>query len=133
MVRADVGDAQLRRLLLFAALALVGCGFEPTDDTPFTPPASYRALFDSAEACSGRHGDFRQLRFFTLPGWSFQSPAGPAAGYTQGTTIWIAENWVNNNMVVKHEMIHALGVHHHPYHPFVDPCHATWASYREAE
>jgi hypothetical protein len=48
---------------------------------------------------------------------------------TRGHTILLVERYVERPMVVKHEMIHALGVKDHPARPFADPCHATWATY----
>jgi hypothetical protein len=39
----------------------------------------------------------------------------------------LADRYVEHPMVVKPEMIHALGVKDHPARPFADPCHATWA------
>lgn len=119
-------------LASLVALFLTSCAFEPAEDRPFTPPASYRAVFDSAQACTGRAGDFDYLRFFTMPGVSFESPnGGQVAAFTQGHTIWIAEAYTNHPLVVKHEMIHALGFPSgHPADPFESPCHATWSTYR---
>jgi len=114
-------------------MAVTGCAFEPENDTPFSPPPGYHEIWAAAQACTGRRGDFNDLRFFTVPGWSFDTPNGPAAATTAGHNIYIAEHWIANRMVVKHEMIHALGIHGHPYHPFVEPCHATWDSAKEDE
>ena len=111
-------------------LLLAGCAFAPEDAQPFTPPAVYRAVWDSAQACTGRRGDFGQLRFFLVPGPYFDGPKGePDAGYTVGHDIYLAEAYLMHPMVVKHEMIHALGVHKHPTRPFDEPCHARWESY----
>jgi len=117
---------------LLVLAACVGCAFEPEGAEPFTPPASYRVVWDSAQACTGRHGRFGALRFFVVPGDGFDTPDGREAGRTSGTTIYLSEAYVDHPMVVKHEMIHALGVHHHPAIPFETPCHATWASYHAA-
>ena len=112
------------RLYLVTLLALAACNLAPEDAVPYTPPASYRVLWDSAQACTGRSGDYDELRFFTTPGHAID---GSYAAKTFGTTIYIAEDWVASDLVVKHEMIHALGVSGHPYHPFDDPCRAMWA------
>ena len=128
---------------VLAGLLLAGCNsilgsFAPGDAAEFTPPASYRAMWDSAQACTGRRGDFAKLRFYVVPGREVDPAATArtkpwaliAAG---GATIVIAEDYRLHPMVVKHEMIHALGVGFdgppHPAHPFVDPCHATWRSF----
>ena len=109
-----------------ALLLLAGCtAFEPNTTAPIRPTPEYRALWDSAQACTGLHGDFSQLRFFVVPA----ADMGDLAGHTEGRDIYLREGWEQNTLVVKHEMIHALGIHHHhPYHPFVNPCHATWES-----
>ena len=115
--------AFLATSLLFAA-----CAFAPEEAVPFTPPPEYRTIWDSAQACSGRHGDYDRLVFMLVPD-AFDCPSGTCAGHTTGKTIYLAAGYTDHPMVVKHEMIHALGVSSHPYHPFVDPCHATWESY----
>jgi len=116
---------------IWLAVLLTGCAFMPEDAVPFEPPALYHDLWDSAQACTGRRGDFSQLRFFVVEGISFDTPQGPATGWTEGTTITLASEWVDHPLVVKHELIHALGIDGHPYVPFVDPCHATWDSWEE--
>lgn len=108
-----------------ALLLLAGCStFGPPDATQIDPPASWRTVWDSAQACSGLHGRFDDLRFYVVP----KGEMPGVAGHTEGHDIYLREDWQESDFVVKHEMIHALGVHHHPYHPFVDPCHATWES-----
>jgi hypothetical protein len=114
---------------LFLTL-LMGCSssFEVTGLVRIQPPYSYRAVWDSAQACTGRHGRFEDLDFFV--GESLHSDQGSLAGHTSGHRIYIAAGFERNPLVVKHEMIHALGVNNHPLHPFVVPCRATWESYR---
>lgn len=117
------------KALLVGFLVLAGCAaFEPTGRQPFDPPASYRVMWDSVSACTGvPHYNFERLHFYVVPGvWNFPTPHEQhAAGYTQGQDITIAEYYLYNPIVVKHEMIHALiGRGDHPYIPFVMPCAA---------
>lgn len=124
-------------VLAFLVALLTGCAFEPEGAVPLTPPPEYRAIWDSAQACTGLHGDFDRLRFFTVEGEVFKGADGPATGTTVGRTIYLASHYADPSdsagaMVIKHEMIHALGVHGHPDHPFVSPCRATWGSYADA-
>ena len=117
---------------VFAVLLLLtqaGCAFEPSADRTLVPPESYREVWAEAQACTGRTGRFDDLHFFVVEGSRFEGPHGPALGYTRGKTIWIAERWIDHPMVVKHEMIHALGVDNHPRVPFAEPCKATWESW----
>lgn len=110
---------------LVGALAiLTGCAFEPTQDTPLTPRPWFRAQWDTAQTCTGLRGRYEDLRFWSVP------DLGGKAAKTFGKDIYIAEGYEKYPLVVKHEMIHALGIHDHPYHPFVDPCKATWESAR---
>jgi hypothetical protein len=109
-----------------ALLLLAGCAFEPPSGERFAPPAEYRAWWDSAQACSGRQGRFDELHFLVVEGYSFDCPGGECAGYTKGQTITLASEWTGTELVVKHEMIHALGVDGHPDVPFVTPCRAVW-------
>jgi hypothetical protein len=111
------------------ALLLGGCAsFEPEGATPFAPPASYRAVWTEAQACTGRRRDFNQLRFWWVPGESFEREGRPLAGYADRPNIYLAEIYRDHPMVVKHEMIHVLGVGGgHP--PVFEQCKATWATW----
>ena len=114
-------------LYVLAALALLaGCSFEPDNPTPLEERPWFRAQWDTAQACTGHHARYEDLRFYSVP----EIDGGKKAGRTIGKDIYIAEGYEKYPLVIKHEMIHALGIHHHPYHPFVDPCKATWESAR---
>ncbi len=115
--------------LLTAALALLtGCALEPNSDTPLAPKPWFRAQWDTAQACTGRHGRYEDLRFWQVD----ELDGGTKAAKTFGKDIYVAKGYEKYPLVIKHEMIHALGIHDHPFHPFVDPCHATWESARYA-
>jgi hypothetical protein len=120
--------------LLWAAgllLALSGCGFDPEGDTPLDPPPIYREWFAKTEACSGRIGNFDRLSWSVVDGYSFPCSSGECAGHWQTNHhIFLAGDWVMDEMVVRHEMLHDLiGRPGHPDPPFGDGCPLTWASW----
>lgn len=118
----------MRRLPVL--LLLGSCAFAPPPDgEPFTPPAEYRAIWDSAQACSGLQGDFDEIRFYVVPGDGFECRSGMCAGHYRDGNIYLAEAWTMSAWVVKHEMIHALGIAEHPDVPFKTPCNATWDTF----
>lgn len=120
--------------LIWAAgllLALTGCGFDPDGDVPLDPPLIYREWFAKTEACSGRTGDFDRLRWSVIDGYSFPCSSGQCAGHWRTDhQIFLASEWVMDEMVVRHEMLHdLLGRTGHPDPPFGDGCPLTWASW----
>jgi hypothetical protein len=112
-------------------LALTGCGFDPEGDLPLDPPAIYREWFAKTEACSGRTGDFDRLRWSVVEGRSFPCSSGQCAGHWRTNHhIFLAGDWVMDEMVVRHEMLHdLLGRTGHPDPPFGVGCPLTWASW----
>jgi hypothetical protein len=112
-------------------LGLTGCGFDPEGDVPLTPPAIYREWFAKTEACSGRTGNFERLRWSVIEGYSFPCSSGQCAGHWRTSHhIFLAGDWVMDEMVVRHEMLHdILGRTGHPDPPFGAGCPLTWASW----
>src|SRR5260221_14753061 len=98
--------------LLIAALCTISIGcnsFEPEGDTPFQPPAVYREWWAKTQACSGRKADFNRIRWALVPGNSFPCKSGQCVGHWESNgEIWIASDWKDNEMVVRHEILHAL-------------------------
>jgi hypothetical protein len=120
----------------WAALGvLLGCAAEPTAPNAherFDPPAEYRAWFASTEACSGLVGDYERLRFYRVPGSEFGCPSGTCvARWTDDHRIFVAEAFLDDEMVLRHEMLHDLiGQPGHPDPPFGESgCGLTWASW----
>jgi hypothetical protein len=95
----------------------------------------YQTWWAKTEACSGLHGEYSSLRFYQVPGVStFSSTVGTVVGlWTQDgreNRITVAGDYLNNELVVRHEMLHALLERTgHPHEYFVDKCGLTWASW----
>lgn len=118
----------MKQVALPALLLLSACMFEPPAGAQLIePPAEWRAVWETAQACSGLEGDFSELHFYVVPVADMPTKAGE----TRGHDIYIREDW-QIPFVVKHEMIHALGIHDHPRIPFATPCHATWETMNDA-
>jgi hypothetical protein len=98
-------------------------------------PPQYQSWWAETEACSGLQGAFGRIAWFVVPGVSvFATPQGPEVGRWSrggdGTEIVIAGEYVGNELVVRHEMLHALlDRRDHPPEYFVDRCHLTWESW----
>ncbi len=116
----------MRYALLFLVL---GCSsFDPTEVAAvrFIPPASYRMEWGIAEQCSGRQGDLRDVVFYVVPdSEAFETPKGRVLGNynSHRHEITIAGGVLNDPFVVRHEMVHALGIQSHKNRAFRD-CHA---------
>jgi hypothetical protein len=117
------------KIAAIAAMVFATCAFAPEGAVPFAPPMSYRAQWDSAQACSGKTGDFDRLKFYVIPGMDFPCPTGRCIGeWSPPHHISIAENWQNINWVVRHEMLHDLVGKHYPGDTLLwgVKCKATW-------
>ena len=122
----------LRWLLLASVLGCAADAAAPEVYERFDPPAEYRAWFTSTEACSGLSGEFDRLRFYRVPGAEFPCPSGTCvARWTDDHHIYVAENYLTDEMVVRHEMLHDLiGQPGHPDPPFgPSGCGLTWNSW----
>jgi hypothetical protein len=129
---------------LLAVLLLAACGpdgFEPGGDLGalrFDPPPSYREMWTRAQACSGVRGHFDRIRWWVVPGvdafeYNADEPYADGLWDSDGN-ITLAGGVLSHPMVVRHEMLHALGFGlDHPAVPFRDPCRATWDSWDRTE
>ncbi len=119
-----------------ALAAVVGCAAEATAPAArerFEPPLVYRTWFQSTEACSGLAGEFDRLRFYRVPGNEFECPSGICvARWTDAHEIYVAEAFVLDELVLRHEMLHDLiGQAGHPDPPFGEAgCGLTWDSWQ---
>ena len=122
----------LRAGFVVASLLLpAGCGFEPAGDVPMKVPTLYRTWWARTEACSGRTGDFDRVQWFVVDGPGFACPGGTCAGHWESShRIYLAGDYRNSEMVVRHEMLHELlGRPGHPDPPFGAECPLTWSSW----
>lgn len=107
----------------------------PDNAVAFLPPAEYQAWWAMTETCSARQGDPGRIAWFVVPNVAaFMTSRGQkAAGWSRGTDgsrIVIAGAYQDSQMVVRHEMLHALlDRGDHPPEYFVNRCHLTWNSW----
>jgi len=125
-----------------AFVALLSCDMTgPTVPLPggamrLAVPAEYQAWWTRTEACSGITGTLDDIRWYVVPdATGFPTSAGPEVGRwshgSNGVEIVLAGAYQDHEMVVRHEMLHALlGQSGHPTEFFVDRCHLTWDSWR---
>lgn len=131
----------MRSMTVAPLLALAACSFEPSElgAVRFDPPPSYRAMWARAESCTGRAGDFDRIQWWVVPGvelfeYDPQQPRSDGLYHSGGPSITLAGGVLSHPMVVRHEMLHALGFgSDHPTVPFRDPCRATWGSWDTTE
>lgn len=130
------------RLAIVAVLGLVSAcdAFSPTElgAVRFTPPPSYRAAWLEAQSCTGRHRDFDQIEWWVVP--NVTSFDDDNEGWVMGSyndrhgRITIAGDYLSHPMVVRHEMIHALGFQRsHPHNQIFSHCKAMWGTWDQTE
>jgi hypothetical protein len=107
----------------------------PDNAVSFVPPAEYQAWWALTEACSGRQGHPEGIRWYVVPDVAgFMTSQGEKAARwsrgTDGSRIVIAGAYMGAQLVVRHEMLHALlDRGDHPPEYFVERCHLTWESW----
>ena len=125
---------------LAVALSAAACSTEPSTvqvagSEAVTALEQYRSWWTATEQCSGLTGDFSKLEFYQVPGVStFSSPVGTVVGLWNhagsANRITLAGNYLDNELVVRHEMLHALLERDgHPVEYFVTRCGLTWDSW----
>ena len=126
VVLVSLGDVHTSRPL--AAL--------PSNAVAFNPPAAYLEWWARTVACSKlRGGSLQSIAWFVVPGAAtFQTTAGARVARwsrgNDGTRIVVAGEYLSDEMVIRHEMLHALlDRPDHPPEYFVDRCHLTWESW----
>ena len=125
--------------MLGVLVGVAGCGTEPTPlpagAEALTALPDYQTWWTRTEQCSGLSGDFHALKFYQVPGVStFPSAVGTVVGLWakdgRANQITLAGNYLDNELVVRHEMLHALLEREgHPTEYFVTKCALTWASW----
>ena len=105
----------------------------PTGAQPVEAPVEYAAWWSATESCSQLSGSYDRVEWYVVPGVSsFPTEVGEKVGLwiRSGSRrqIVIAERYLEHEMVVRHEMLHALmkrGTH--PSQMFVGACHLASA------
>ena len=121
----------LRSPLLVLATLLAACGFDPAGSQAWEPPEVYRTWWAATEACSGLSGSFDRIEWMIVPGESFECASGQCVGHwARDHKIFLASNWKDHEMVVRHEMLHELMRRSgHPNPPFGNGCPLTWETW----
>jgi hypothetical protein len=117
-----------RTILVAYAAFLAACGFDLAGSQPWEPPAVYQEWWGKTEACSGLSGNFDRVDWMIVPGPSFRCSSGNCVGHWGPEhKIFIASDWAQHEMVVRHEMLHELMRRSgHPSPPFGTGCPLTW-------
>lgn len=86
-------------------------------------PAVYSRWWRMVEGCSGRARDIESIRWYRIPGSSFNVGGQEAAGEWKADRIIVAGDAVHEGQVVRHEMLHALlATTRHPRTAFLGSC-----------
>lgn len=135
-----------RRLLPVLAvwLGAASCaGLEPSAPPEgavlMTAPAEYATWYAKTEACAEMRGALGGIEWYVVPDVAtFETSIGEKVGLWERvgnvSRITIAGDYVGNEMVVRHEMLHDLLERTgHPPEYFVTRCHLTWDSWNAGE
>lgn len=121
----------LRSLVAVLVLSTAGgCRYAPDGAAPLDVPEAYRHWWAQMEECAQRVAPFDRVRFWVVRGDEFPCPKGPCAGHWRSPhDVYIAETWVHNETLVKHEMLHdLLGSGEHPATYFGPAaCNVVWS------
>jgi hypothetical protein len=128
-----------RRFVPALAIWLVAAsctGLEPSalpdGAVPMAAPAEYSEWYARTEACAELRGALEGIEWYVVPDVAtFETDIGEGGPQTgrQRLRITIAGDYVGNEMVVRHEMLHDLLERSgHPTECFVNRCHLTWES-----
>jgi hypothetical protein len=103
-----------------------------------SPPPYYREWWARTAACSGLAGDFTAVEWYVVPGAPvFETEDGPKVGLwthsSAGQRIVVAGEYAGHELVVRHEMLHALlDRGGHPPEYFRERCRLTWETWAGA-
>jgi hypothetical protein len=107
----------------------------PENAQQILPPVEYEGWWNTTETCSGLDGSFGEIEWYVVPGANtIPTESGPRVGVwsrsSAGTRIVLAGNYAGSELVVRHEMLHALlGRGGHPPEYFENRCRLTWETW----
>ncbi len=108
----------------------------PATAEAMAAPAQYRTWWAETETCSGIQGNFDQIKWYVVPdSLTFTTSSGEKVGLwtesSAGVRIIIAGAYTEHELVVRHEMLHALlDREGHPPEYFQSRCGLTWETWR---
>ena len=111
----------------------------PAGAVLMTAPAEYATWYAKTEACAELRGALGGIEWYVVPDVAtFETSIGEKVGLWERvgnvSRITIAGDYVGNEMVVRHEMLHDLLERTgHPPEYFVTRCHLTWDSWNAGE
>jgi hypothetical protein len=110
----------------------------PAAAEPAFPSSQYARWWAETENCSGLRGDMTAIAWYVVPdASSFSTEIGEKVGLwsrsTEGARVVLAGKFARNELVVRHEMLHALlGQTGHPPEYFTRRCHLTWDNWPDS-
>lgn len=111
----------------------------PANAQRLSAPPEFASWWSATEACSGRAGDLSHIEWYVVPGaHTIETSNGPKVGVwshsSAGVRIVLAGDYAANELVVRHEMLHALlDREGHPAEYFQQRCRLTWESWGPGE
>jgi hypothetical protein len=134
--------SSLRSLIVVPLVAVGACSGTgpsaavlPEGARPLAVKAAYAEWYGRTEACAARTGNFSKIRFFEVPGVrTFTSEFGETVALWRKVGdeqyIIVSGEYVDNEMVLRHEMLHALLEREgHPAEYFQTRCALTWETW----
>ncbi len=133
----------LDKLAIMASVGtlILGCAaLEPATSLPegaiqMEAPMNYQLWWHKTESCAELTGRMDQVTWYVVPGVStFQTESGEKVGFwiksPGGTSIILAGDYRDHELVVRHEILHELlGREGHPETYFRDRCQLTWDTF----
>jgi hypothetical protein len=118
--------------ILAACESLGPPGPLPANARHLVIPAEFANWWRATESCSGLAGRLEEVSWYVVPGAdTLSTPEGPKAAVwshsSAGVRIVLAGDYADHELVVRHEMLHALlDREGHPPEYFRERCHLTW-------
>jgi hypothetical protein len=112
-----------------AACSVVGQLIEPGTQPPvagaqrYRPPARYATFWKTLEGCARRKGDFSSITWFKAPVVFVDGVDYQAYWFRKWNRVVLRSDKVDDDVLIKHEMMHALvQTSDHPLAFFDGPC-----------